>query len=32
MDEIVKICRQSIAEKEPDLECFGVKCDMAFKL
>jgi len=32
MDDIVAACRQSIADKGRNLECFGVKRDMTFKL
>lgn len=32
MDEIIKICRQIIAEKGLNLECFGVESNMTFKL
>lgn len=32
MDEIVDICRQRIAAKGSDLECFAVGSDMAFEL
>ena len=32
MDEIVGKCRESIAEKGQDLECFAVAKDMTFEL
>ena len=32
MDEIVEICRQTIADKGSDLECFAVAGDMTFEL
>jgi phosphoribosyl 1,2-cyclic phosphodiesterase len=32
MDEIVEICRQMIADKGSDLECFAVAADMTFEL
>lgn len=32
MDQIVKTCRQIIAEKRNKLECFAVACDMTFTL
>jgi phosphoribosyl 1,2-cyclic phosphodiesterase len=32
MDKIVETCRQRIAEKRNELECFAVACDMTFNL
>lgn len=32
MDDIVEICKQTIADKDRPLECFAVGCDMTFSL